>query len=922
MSGDLRVRMLFEANAQAARAETLSLKDATQQLSQGVSAAGRAAAGTAPQLTAMGGATKATAADILRTVSTTGELNSINQILRASINPLVAEYQSLQGSMRDIAMLEELGAINGREAALAHDVLARDANKLMAAMEAAGTSIDGTALSMTRQETAAQSLINQITGVSRATDSTIADQLRHGAALDAPRARYNPLFAASRQYEIELREIAEAERLGAISAMEAAAARTRASAALAPVPNQLRQVGASSQTAAAYAGQLTFQLNDIGMMMAMGQSPFMLMVQQGPQVTQVFDQMRRSGMAIGPAIAGAFTSMLNPVSLATMAVIGIGAAAVQWFSQAEQKSKTLSDAIGELGSNVSSYESAVQRALTPMWQLRKEWGDQAEAVRALYNAQLELSKLQALKSMQDALKSVKTEFEGLTDQLTAFDVLRSQQAAGDDITFAMRRGLKELREEFGLTEEQAREAQAAFAEVNASLLKGPEEQAVALERAVATLKAMRDTSGQIPPKILETAIKFAEAALAARGLKKPIEESNDAARSLAGVDMASGIAAASAEARALAANLGISLDLARALTGEATATAKPRIGFGLPGVGDPVIGGAPGLTFGDNPGGGVTRDGMPIVRTTVPTASSGRGRGGGGGGAAEERDALKELIEAQERQIEVLHTTDPVQREILKNHEALKDATAGEKAEVEALIAERQRLEEIRDRIDEIGKTGEDAFKGLLSGAHSFGDALSMVLMKLADMAASDAWDILWGGGKGGGGNGGGGIWGVIADWAGGFGKKADGGRIAGPGGPREDNILTWTSAGEYVVNARATAAHLPLIEAINAGASPGQLMAIIGGQRLAGFADGGRIGASAPADWRTGLSRPADSSPDRGEARLRIYFDKDLNLRGEIEQISGRVATDVMIDGISTFSSEILPDRVQQIDANPRLKG
>ena len=917
MSGDLRVRMLFEANAQAARAETLSLKDATQQLSQGVSAAGRAAAGTAPQLTAMGGATKATAADILRTVSTTGELNSINQILRASINPLVAEYQSLQGSMRDIAMLEELGAINGREAALAHDVLARDVNKLMAAMEAAGTSIDGTALSMTRQETAAQSLINQITGVSRATDSTIADQLRHGAALDALRARYNPLFAASRQYEIELREIAEAERLGAISAMEAAAARTRASAALAPVPNQLRQVGASSQTAAAYAGQLTFQLNDIGMMMAMGQSPFMLMVQQGPQVTQVFDQMRRSGMAIGPAIAGAFTSMLNPVSLATMAVIGIGAAAVQWFSQAEQKSKTLSDAIGELGSNVGSYESAVQRALTPMWQLRKEWGDQAEAVRALYNAQLELSKLQALKSMQDALKSVKTEFEGLTDQLTAFDVLRSQQAAGDDITFAMRRGLKELREEFGLTEEQAREAQAAFAEVNASLLKGPEEQAVALERAVATLKAMRDTSGQIPTKILETAIKFAEAALAARGLKKPIEESNDAARSLAGVDMASGIAAASAEARALAANLGISLDLARAITGEATATAKPRIGFGLPGVGDPVIGGAPGLTFGNNPGGGVTRDGMPIVRTTVPTASSGRGRGGGGGAA----DAMNDDLREAQRLFDATRTdAEKYEIELKKINELYATGNITADTYARAIEMTGEKYIEAGDRAREFESTARNAFTGLLSGAHSFGDALSMVLSKLADMAASDAWDILWGDG---GGKGGFGLGDLIGGWLGGLGKKADGGRIAGPGGPRADDILTWTSAGEYVVNARATAAHLPLIEAINAGASPGQLMAIIGGQRLAGFADGGRIGASAPADWRTGLSRPADSSPDRGgEARLRVYFDKDLNLRGEIEQISGRVATDVMVDGISTFSSEILPDRVQQIDANPRLKG
>lgn len=581
MSGDLRVRMLFEANAQAARAEVQSLKDAMQQLAAGTKAADGAAAGATLPLNAMGGAAKATAGDILRTVSTTGELNTINQILRASINPLVGQYEALQRSVRDVATAEQLGALTGREAALAHDVLAREANALMVEMAAVGTSIDGTSLSMARSATAAQELINQMTGVSRATDSTIADQLRHGAALDALRARYNPLFAASRQYEIELNAIAEAERLGAISAMEAAAARSRASAALAPVPAQLRQVGASSQSAAQYAGQLSYQLNDIGMMMAMGQSPFMLMVQQGPQVTQVFDQMRRGGMSIGPAIIGAFTSMINPANLATMAVIGLGAAAVQWFTRAGEKTVSLGERIDTLSGNMRAYEAAVRNSLIPMSELRKEWGDQAEAVRALYNAQLELSKLQALKSMQDALKSVKTEFEGLTDQLTAFDVLRSQEAAGDDITFAMRAGLKDLREEFGLTEEQARAAQAAFADVNASLLKGPEEQAVALERAVATLQAMRDTSGQIPPKILDTAIKFAEAALAARGLKKPIEESDDAARSLARVDMASGIAAASAEARALAANLGISLDLARSLAGDARAAVRPRVGLAL-----------------------------------------------------------------------------------------------------------------------------------------------------------------------------------------------------------------------------------------------------------------------------------------------------------------------------------------------------
>ncbi len=57
----------------------------------------------------------------------------------------------------------------------------------------------------------------------------------------------------------------------------------------------------------------------------------------------------------------------------------------------------------------------------------------------------------------------------------------------------------------------------------------------------------------------------------------------------------------------------------------------------------------------------------------------------------------------------------------------------------------------------------------------------------------------------------------------------ASGGFVSGPGGPRDDRVPALLSDGEYVVNARATKANLPLLEAINAG-------------QLAKLADGGLI--------------------------------------------------------------------------------
>ena len=52
--------------------------------------------------------------------------------------------------------------------------------------------------------------------------------------------------------------------------------------------------------------------------------------------------------------------------------------------------------------------------------------------------------------------------------------------------------------------------------------------------------------------------------------------------------------------------------------------------------------------------------------------------------------------------------------------------------------------------------------------------------------------------------------------------KRAAGGLITGPGGPRSDSILTALSNGEYVVNAASTRKHLPLLESINGGGMPG----------------------------------------------------------------------------------------------------
>lgn len=82
------------------------------------------------------------------------------------------------------------------------------------------------------------------------------------------------------------------------------------------------------------------------------------------------------------------------------------------------------------------------------------------------------------------------------------------------------------------------------------------------------------------------------------------------------------------------------------------------------------------------------------------------------------------------------------------------------------------------------------------------------------------------------------------------FDKYAAGGLISGPGSGTSDSILARLSRGEFVVNARSTQQHLPLLEQINGGSMPG-------------FADGGLFGGSfgAPAPTPAPKPKPVDGS-------------------------------------------------------------
>ena len=222
---------------------------------------------------------------------------------------------------------------------------------------------------------------------------------------------------------------------------------------------------------------------------------------------------------------------------------------------------------------------------------------------------------------------------------------------------------------------------------------------------------------------------------------------------------------------------------------------------------------------GSNPNQGTrfVYDGPSLDALNNPASSS------GGGGAAAQSNAVQDLLDSQQRELDLLRETDPVQKEMLRNREALKAATDLERAAVEEVIttrlAEQAQLEASKTKWDAIGDASYSALEDIIfrskSAAQSvleLAQAFAMAALKatlLGQGPLAGAFGTSEGGGLFGG------LVGLITGKAAG---KAGGGMIHGPGTGTSDEVPIWASDGEFVVTAAATARNRGLLEAINSG--------------------------------------------------------------------------------------------------------
>ncbi len=179
---------------------------------------------------------------------------------------------------------------------------------------------------------------------------------RYGRAANDLRGELDPLWAAQRKLNDELELYNTLASKGLISAEELAKAQERAHSRFAMNPNlpgSGRPANELSDANRRFIGRdLGFQFQDIAVTAAGGMSPQMIALQQGTQIAGAVQGL--SAKEAGGALLSAATGLISPVSIASVALTGLTAAAIQYFSKSTTQVKSLDDAL-------KSHEEALKR---------------------------------------------------------------------------------------------------------------------------------------------------------------------------------------------------------------------------------------------------------------------------------------------------------------------------------------------------------------------------------------------------------------------------------------------------------------------------------------------------------------------------------------------------------------------------------
>ena len=244
--------------------------------------------------------------------------------------------------------------------------------------------------------------------------------------------------------------------------------------------------GKSNDAAAGSVGNLVANFNDIGVMIAAGQSPLQLAIQQGTQITQVIGPMGAAGAV--RALGGALVSMFSPINLITLGTIAAGAAFTQWLTSAEEEVKSVEDAISDLEGAVDRFAATSGKLTKPPEDAAKAYGHMADEAKRALVAMAKADARAAIAALGDGVDAATS---ALLRAATAREALLAGNQGGQYV----------LAQEFDIAASAAGSLLTALESLGSA--SGPEQQADAALRVMNALDSARNSAGELPPPLEE-----------------------------------------------------------------------------------------------------------------------------------------------------------------------------------------------------------------------------------------------------------------------------------------------------------------------------------------------------------------------------------------------------------------------------------
>lgn len=379
-------------------------------------------------------------------------------------------------------------------------------------LDKAKTKLDGLVPASDKAQKASERLARQMKTdadkAAKASEQLARTQREQAETLDMLRNKYNPLYAASKKYEMALQEITLAEKNNILTEKQAITAREKAAASYLGLGKTVEDVDQKSRFAAGGGARML-----------------------GQQLSQVAQQGAVTGNYLGalavqlPDIALGFGSIAIAASMvATVAIpflmnaFGSGSTVIERFDDDLKSLQASLKSVNEISKIYSA--DGVQTLI-------EKYGEVDAALLRMIEHQRQLAVDQAMSDAKSVIADYAKGFTNVNALITEYDNMTKAGASDPQWLENAKAAADELYRSVGLTVDQAREMQKALADAS---------RASTFEEQANSLSAVNEILAQSGAKASELAMRGLQAEEALRQLANSAPEASWMNAAISGVE--------------------------------------------------------------------------------------------------------------------------------------------------------------------------------------------------------------------------------------------------------------------------------------------------------------------------------------------------------------------------------------------------